>query len=281
MQELYGDETAALLTGAFGRLFTAFLQMRGFTCGIDDLLLRGPAEQQRAAALGKAETAALQASAKVAGDEHSETVRVACSCPELPPLFPACLHASSSVRSGCLCLAPECWEGSVLCPPVGPCSCQECRHRHAHPLSYLDDRFSSAGCLLLCLAERARPLAFTHPLLLACSCCFRLPPGKQCLLHQALSSCTAALQADAEDSRRQRAVRTALAEKYRTSKLAGVVHDLGCVSALNPLSSEVVKVCKHWLRATPIAGAAFMTIKQACSVRHAFASADREICSAC
>ena len=74
VQELYGDETAAALTGAFGRLFTAYLQLRGFTCGIDDLLLHRPSEMERLQLLGRAETAALQASAKIAGDEDNQTV---------------------------------------------------------------------------------------------------------------------------------------------------------------------------------------------------------------
>ena len=72
MQELYGDKTAADVTGAFGRLFTPYLHMRGFTCGIDDLLLHHPSELERMRLLGRAETAALQASAKCAGDEHSD-----------------------------------------------------------------------------------------------------------------------------------------------------------------------------------------------------------------
>ena len=41
-QELYGDHTAALFTGALSRLFTAFLQLHGFSCGLDDLLLLVP-----------------------------------------------------------------------------------------------------------------------------------------------------------------------------------------------------------------------------------------------
>ncbi|XP_071717530.1 DNA-directed RNA polymerase I subunit 1 [Rutidosis leptorrhynchoides] len=39
VQELYGPDVAGLLLGAFSRLFTSFLQLHGFTCGLDDLIV--------------------------------------------------------------------------------------------------------------------------------------------------------------------------------------------------------------------------------------------------
>ncbi|KAL1813569.1 hypothetical protein ACET3Z_023634 [Daucus carota] len=39
VQELYGSDTAGILLSALSRLFTCFLQMHGFTCGVDDLIL--------------------------------------------------------------------------------------------------------------------------------------------------------------------------------------------------------------------------------------------------
>ncbi|KAL1330569.1 hypothetical protein HN51_047809 [Arachis hypogaea] len=39
VQELYGSNIAGNLLSAFSRLFTNFLQMHGFTCGVDDLLI--------------------------------------------------------------------------------------------------------------------------------------------------------------------------------------------------------------------------------------------------
>ncbi|XP_027363970.1 DNA-directed RNA polymerase I subunit 1 isoform X1 [Abrus precatorius] len=39
VQELYGSNVAGNLLSALSRLFTTFLQMHGFTCGVDDLLL--------------------------------------------------------------------------------------------------------------------------------------------------------------------------------------------------------------------------------------------------
>ncbi|KAK9123096.1 hypothetical protein Sjap_012698 [Stephania japonica] len=39
IQELYGSHTAGVLLSTLSRLFTIFLQMHGFTCGVDDLLI--------------------------------------------------------------------------------------------------------------------------------------------------------------------------------------------------------------------------------------------------
>ncbi|KAL5707886.1 DNA-directed RNA polymerase [Ranunculus cassubicifolius] len=40
VQELYGPNTAGTLLSGLSRLFTVFLQLHGFTCGVDDLLLK-------------------------------------------------------------------------------------------------------------------------------------------------------------------------------------------------------------------------------------------------
>lgn len=42
--ELYGAKIAGQVLTYLGRLFTHFLQIRGFTCGIDDMLLSAKAE---------------------------------------------------------------------------------------------------------------------------------------------------------------------------------------------------------------------------------------------
>ncbi|KAL3534212.1 hypothetical protein ACH5RR_002673 [Cinchona calisaya] len=39
VQELYGSNSAGLLLSALSRLFTIFLQMHGFTCGVEDLII--------------------------------------------------------------------------------------------------------------------------------------------------------------------------------------------------------------------------------------------------
>eukprot|EP01126_Amoeba_proteus_P047645 TRINITY_DN5456_c0_g1_i5.p1 TRINITY_DN5456_c0_g1~~TRINITY_DN5456_c0_g1_i5.p1 ORF type:complete len:1424 (+),score=301.44 TRINITY_DN5456_c0_g1_i5:49-4272(+) len=45
--ELYGGEAAGRLLTILGKLFIFFLQMRGFTCGIEDLLIDEESEQKR------------------------------------------------------------------------------------------------------------------------------------------------------------------------------------------------------------------------------------------
>jgi DNA-directed RNA polymerase I subunit RPA1 len=45
--EIYGAEAAGRLLGILSRLFTAYLQMRGFTCGMDDLRLTAAGETIR------------------------------------------------------------------------------------------------------------------------------------------------------------------------------------------------------------------------------------------
>eukprot|EP00850_Spirogloea_muscicola_P015142 SM000113S24098 [mRNA] locus=s113:326320:337241:- [translate_table: standard] len=50
-QELYGSTAAGRLLSTLSRLLTAFLQMHGFTCGVDDLMLKASAETERSAIL--------------------------------------------------------------------------------------------------------------------------------------------------------------------------------------------------------------------------------------
>lgn len=47
VHELYGSNTAGTLLSALSRLFTVYLQMHGFTCGVDDLLLADHFESKR------------------------------------------------------------------------------------------------------------------------------------------------------------------------------------------------------------------------------------------
>ena len=69
LQDLYGNAVAGSFISALSRLLTFYLQMHGFTCGFDDLLLVPEAEQQRRVMLETAETAALHASARFVGEE--------------------------------------------------------------------------------------------------------------------------------------------------------------------------------------------------------------------
>ncbi|XP_058730735.1 DNA-directed RNA polymerase I subunit 1 [Vicia villosa] len=47
VQEFYGSNTAGILLSALSRLFTNFLQMHGFTCGVDDLLITEGKDSER------------------------------------------------------------------------------------------------------------------------------------------------------------------------------------------------------------------------------------------
>lgn len=69
LQDLYGNAVAGSFISALSRLLTFYLQMHGFTCGFDDLLLVPEAEEQRRVMLETAETAALHASARFVGEE--------------------------------------------------------------------------------------------------------------------------------------------------------------------------------------------------------------------
>ncbi|KAF3442582.1 hypothetical protein FNV43_RR16498 [Rhamnella rubrinervis] len=53
VQELYGSNTAGILLSALSRLFTVYLQMHGFTCGVDDLLLLEIKDRERKKLLDK------------------------------------------------------------------------------------------------------------------------------------------------------------------------------------------------------------------------------------
>ncbi|XP_037491257.1 DNA-directed RNA polymerase I subunit 1-like [Jatropha curcas] len=47
VHELFGSNTAGVLLSALSRLFTAYLQMHGFTCGVDDLLIMESIDDER------------------------------------------------------------------------------------------------------------------------------------------------------------------------------------------------------------------------------------------
>ena len=66
-QELYGSERTSIITAALSRLFTAFLQANGFTCGMADVFLVAAAEETRAGLLQSADVRALDAAANFVG----------------------------------------------------------------------------------------------------------------------------------------------------------------------------------------------------------------------
>jgi len=55
VHEFYGADTAGILLSTFSRLFTLFLQLHGFTCGIDDLLLSQQSNETRRKTLAESE----------------------------------------------------------------------------------------------------------------------------------------------------------------------------------------------------------------------------------
>ncbi|XWS53418.1 hypothetical protein CRYUN_Cryun10bG0000100 [Craigia yunnanensis] len=61
VQELYGSNTAGFLLSVFSRLFTVFLQMHGFTCGVDDLLIMKDKDIERKKQLEECEKKVTEA----------------------------------------------------------------------------------------------------------------------------------------------------------------------------------------------------------------------------
>ena len=58
--ELYGAKIAGLLLTALGKVFVFYLQMIGFTCGMDDLLLNSEGEKIRMNKLSEAKKVGLE-----------------------------------------------------------------------------------------------------------------------------------------------------------------------------------------------------------------------------
>jgi DNA-directed RNA polymerase I subunit RPA1 len=69
--ELYGATEAGKLLTTLGRLFTLFLQFRGFTCGIDDMLLTQQTEKQRLELIKQANQCGLEQAAIFTGLRQS------------------------------------------------------------------------------------------------------------------------------------------------------------------------------------------------------------------
>eukprot|EP00163_Fabomonas_tropica_P030503 TRINITY_DN690_c0_g1_i4.p1 TRINITY_DN690_c0_g1~~TRINITY_DN690_c0_g1_i4.p1 ORF type:complete len:1694 (+),score=564.87 TRINITY_DN690_c0_g1_i4:426-5507(+) len=72
--ELYGARDAGLLLTNLGRLFTHYLQMYGFTVGMDDLLLKDSAEKVRTRLLKKANKVGVSVAAQYTKAKDPKTV---------------------------------------------------------------------------------------------------------------------------------------------------------------------------------------------------------------
>lgn len=72
VQELYGSNTAGILLSVLSRLFTVFLQMHGFTCGVDDLLISPNYDIARKIELDKSENIGELVHCKFIGSNHGK-----------------------------------------------------------------------------------------------------------------------------------------------------------------------------------------------------------------
>ncbi|GLT39726.1 hypothetical protein SLA2020_139020 [Shorea laevis] len=74
VQELYGSNTAGSLLSVFSRLFTVFLQMHGFTCGVDDLLIMKDKDVERKKQLEDCERKVTEAHYKLFGGDDGAKI---------------------------------------------------------------------------------------------------------------------------------------------------------------------------------------------------------------
>ena len=65
--ELYGADRTSTFTAALSRLFTGFMQLHGFTCGMSDVFLVEAADKKRQQLLDTADIRALEAGAQFTG----------------------------------------------------------------------------------------------------------------------------------------------------------------------------------------------------------------------
>ena len=62
--QLYGGAVANLLLSALGRLFTSFLQLHGFTLGVEDILVLAGADEERRKAMEECKQCGSEAAAE-------------------------------------------------------------------------------------------------------------------------------------------------------------------------------------------------------------------------
>lgn len=65
--EIYGSEKAGELLTSLARIFVVYLQMRGFTCGLDDLVLTPEFNKKRRNIIEHSHKEGVEAAAKFAG----------------------------------------------------------------------------------------------------------------------------------------------------------------------------------------------------------------------
>ncbi|KAH3766657.1 RNA polymerase I, largest subunit [Pelomyxa schiedti] len=72
--ELYGPTVAGVILSVLGRLFTKFLQLRGFTCGIDDLIMQPSVEKSRRELLDTANARGHVATCEFTGKAQTDSL---------------------------------------------------------------------------------------------------------------------------------------------------------------------------------------------------------------
>lgn len=95
VQELYGADAAGHLLSVFSRLFTGYLQMHGFTCGVVDLLLVPQAEDDRKKKLEKSEKLGDKVHLQFLGRDRAE-IAVMCMEEEIEKVLRAKGEVASS-----------------------------------------------------------------------------------------------------------------------------------------------------------------------------------------
>jgi hypothetical protein len=65
--ELYGATICGQMISCLGRLFTGYLQSVGFTCGIDDMLVKDHAEKNRQKSIEKSEKLGISVAEEFTG----------------------------------------------------------------------------------------------------------------------------------------------------------------------------------------------------------------------
>lgn len=63
--ELYGGRYSCRLLSCFARLFTTYLQLRGFTLGVEDILVTPQADDDRKKILSRLQTVSIQTMVKI------------------------------------------------------------------------------------------------------------------------------------------------------------------------------------------------------------------------
>ena len=85
--EIYGGEVATLLLSAFGRLFTSFLSWRGFSLGIEDIIVQSHGEEERNEILASREARGQEIACKVLGVDQPHNLKVAYQQAHLKPVL--------------------------------------------------------------------------------------------------------------------------------------------------------------------------------------------------